>query len=78
MFKILKSYGCCDKIINQISATYIDTKAKVLTSDGLSDAFRIEAGVLQGDTLAPCLFIWIMDYVLRCAVDETGIGYTLK
>lgn len=30
--------------------------------------FEILAGVLQGDTLAPYLFIIVLDYVMRMAV----------
>ena len=47
----------------------LSTKAKVVTSDGETDVFDIQAGVLQGDTLAPFLFIVVLDYVLRISVD---------
>ena len=40
--------------------------------------FDITAGVLQGDTLAPFIFIICLDYVLRKAIDEkTDLGFTL-
>ena len=48
---------------------YINTKAKVLSPDGETEFFKILAGVLQGDTLAPFLFVIVVDYVLRQAVD---------
>ena len=32
--------------------------------------FDIVAGVLQGDTLAPYLFIICLDYVLRTSIDK--------
>ena len=32
--------------------------------------FDIVAGVLQGDTLAPYIFIICLDYVLRTSIDE--------
>ena len=32
--------------------------------------FDIVAGVLQGDTLAPYLFIISLDYVLRTSIDK--------
>ena len=41
--------------------------------------FDIEAGVLQGDTLAPYLFIICLDYVLRTSIDnikENGFELT--
>ena len=35
-----------------------------------TDYFNIVAGVLQGDTLAPYLFIICLDYVLRKSIDK--------
>ena len=35
-----------------------------------TEYFDIVAGVLQGDTLAPYLFIICLDYVLRTSIDE--------
>ena len=43
--------------------------------------FDIVAGVLQGDTLAPYLFIICLDYVLRTSIDkirENGFEMTKK
>ena len=57
MIKILKAYGIPDIIVHTIEDTYQGTKAKVITSDGDTVEFDILAGVLQGDTLAPYLFI---------------------
>ena len=57
MFKILKAYGIPPRRLNAIKAMYTGTRAKVVTEDGDSDEFEITAGVLQGDTLAPFLFV---------------------
>ena len=38
--------------------------------DGDTDYFDIVAGVLQGDTLAPYLFIICLDYVLRVSINK--------
>ena len=49
--------------------------------DGDTDYFDIVAGVLQGDTLAPYLFIICLDYVLRTSIDnirENGFELTKK
>ena len=35
-----------------------------------TDYLDIVAGVLQGDTLAPYLFIICLDYVLRTSIDK--------
>ena len=44
---------------------YQNTKARILTPDGETEQFNITAGVMQGDTLAPFLFIVVLDYALR-------------
>ena len=46
-----------------------------------TEYFDIVAGVLQGDTLAPYLFIICLDYVLRASIDkirENGFELTKK
>ena len=44
---------------------YRNTKVKVHSPDRDTDYFDIVAGVLQGDILAPYLFIICLDYALR-------------
>ena len=49
--------------------------------DGDTEYFDIVAGVLQGDTLAPYLFIICLDYVLITSIDkirENGFELTKK
>ena len=41
---------------------YMDTKAKTLCPDSKTELFDILAIVLEGDTLAPYLFIIALDY----------------
>ena len=46
-----------------------------------TEYFDIVAGVLQGDTLAPYLFIICLDYILRTSIDkirENGFELTKK
>ena len=49
---------------------YRNTKVKVRSPDGDTDYFDTVAGVLEGDTLAPYLFIISLDYVLRMSIDK--------
>ena len=49
---------------------YIKTKVKVRSLIRDTDYFDIVAGVLQGDTLAPYLFIICLDYVFRTSIDK--------
>ena len=60
---------------------YRNPKVKVRSQDGDTDYFDIVAGVLQGDTLAPCIFIICLDYVLRTSIDkikQNGFELTKK
>ena len=60
---------------------YRNTKVKVRSPDGDTEYFDIVADVLQGDTLAPYLFIICLDYVLRTSIDkirENGFELTKK
>ena len=49
---------------------YRNTKVIVRSPDGDTEHFDIVAGVLQGDTLAPYLFIICLDCVLRTSIDK--------
>ena len=59
---------------------YSNTQAKVLRADGETEPFQATSGVLQGDTLAPYLFIIVMDYALQKAMQgrEEELGFCLK
>ena len=61
-----------------IMMLYKNTKVKVRSTDGDINLFDIVAGVLQGDTLAPYLFIICLNYVLRTSTDSMKEnGFTL-
>ena len=79
MIKILKAYGIPPTLLRAIEAMYTNTKAKVVSPDGETDLFDITAGVLQGDTLAPFLFVIVLDYAMRKAMagSEEELGFTI-
>ena len=78
LMEILSSYGVQKKIIDAINILYKDTMAQVITPDDETNLFEVIVGVLQGDTLAPFLFIIALDYALREATRDTSIGFTLE
>ncbi|XP_038077269.1 uncharacterized protein LOC119745118 [Patiria miniata] len=51
----------------------------MVTPDGETDWFDTTAGVLQGDTLPPFLFIIVLDYALGRAINgrETDLSFTV-
>ena len=81
MDQILLAYGLPKETVAAIMILYRNTKMKVRSPDGDTDYFNIAAGVLQGDVLAPYLFIICLDYVLRTSIDkikENGFELTKK
>ena len=57
MEQILLAYSLPKETIAAITILYKNTKVKVCSPDGDTEYFDIVVGVLQGDTLAPYLFI---------------------
>ena len=81
MEQILLAYGLPKETVAAITILHRNTKVKVRSSDGDTEYFDIVAEVLQGDTLAPYLFIMCLDYVLRTSIDkirENGLELTKK
>ena len=75
--EVLATYRIHPRLVNGILALYEDTSATVLTSDGLTEEFSTSSGVLQGDTLAPFLFVLLLDWVLRVAIPNDDNGFLL-
>ena len=67
MFQILEAYGIPSIIVEAIKLIYEHSAAQVITPDGETPYFDILAGIFQGDTLAPFLFIIVLDYTLKQA-----------
>ena len=81
MEQILLAYGIPKETVAAMMILNRNTKMKVRSPDGDTEYFDIVAGVLQGDTLAPYLFIICLDYVLRTSIDkikENGFELTKK
>ena len=77
--QILLAYGLPKENVAAITILNRNTQVKVRSPDGDTEYFDIVAGVLQGDTLAPYLFIICLDYVLRTSIDKIrGNDFELK
>ena len=61
MEQILLAYGLPKETVAAIMILYRNNKVKVRSPGRDTDYFDIVAGVLQGDTLAPYLFIICLD-----------------
>ena len=81
MEQILLAYGIPKETVAAIMILYRNTKVKVRSLDRDTDYVDIVAGVLEGDTLAPYLFIIYLDYMLKTPIDkikENGFELTKK
>ena len=70
MEQILLAFSLPKETVAAIMMLYRNTKVKVHSPDGDTDNFDIVAGVLQGNKLAPYLFIICLDYMLRTSIDK--------
>ena len=78
MLKILRAYGFPGKIVNAVAVMFDNTLAKVRSSYGDTDFFTVLFGELQGDTLAPLLFVIVLNYALRKSIDTNlHLGFTV-
>ena len=58
---------------------HANTTAQVLSPDGGTKFLEIQAGVLQGDILAPHLCIIAFGYAMRQAAgNESSLGFSLE
>ena len=53
---------------------YKNSKSAVMVEGDLSDPFAVTTGVLQGDVLAPFLFVVLVDYLLKTATSQLDSG----
>ena len=75
MKEILLMYLIPVKLVNAIMSLYSNTRSSVRIGQSVSDSFETKTGVLQGDTLAPFLFIIVLDYVLRLAFPDSSDAF---
>ena len=73
MWAILAHYGIPSKVINAIKALYVNSTSCVKVDGQRTSHFPVGNGVLQGDTLAPFLFVIVFDFVLQRTSSTFGI-----
>ena len=69
MEQIIPAYGLPKETVTAIRMLYKKMKIKFDSPDGDTNFFEIIAGILQGNTLAPYLFLICPDYALRTSID---------
>ena len=79
MKQIMNAYGIPKETVTAIMMLYKNTKSMVKSPDGDTEFFNITKGVLQGDTLAPYLFVLCLDYIMKMSADSNiDLGFTLQ
>lgn len=78
MWRILRHYGIPEKVVKAINCLYSNSKSKVRIGNEYSDEFLVNEGVRQGDTLAPFLFIIVLDYVMKKTTANVGFNTDLN
>ena len=66
------------EIVTAVMMLYRKMRAKIHSSDEDTDFFNIVVGVLQGDALAPYLFIICLDYLVWMLIDLIKEYYKKK
>ena len=74
MFAVLRHYEIPEAVVNAFSVLYKNSRSAVMVDGGLSDPFDVTTGVLQGDVLAPFLFVVLVDYLLKKATSQGDSG----
>lgn len=70
MENLLLAYGSYLETVIAIIILYKNIKSLLRYKDGDSKVFDLKAGILQGDTLALCLFFISLDYALITYLDK--------
>lgn len=73
MFDILRHYGVPKQIVDAIHVLYDQSKSTVYVGGHESKTFDVTTGVLQGDVLAPFLFIIVIDYISKKSAMDFGL-----
>ena len=78
MWQILRHFEVNPKIVRAIRSVYQESKSRVRVGHQVIDNFTVDTAVLQGDTLAPFLFIVMLDLVLSRSTDLSECRVTLR
>ena len=74
LYDKLKKCGISSMMLRIIEDMYRKIKSKVRTSDGYTDTFPLNTGLLQGECLSPSLFSMFIDDVVEYMNNVQGMG----
>ena len=74
----LEAFHIPQHLSSMIMSMYEKTEAVVRCKSGVTDTFPIQCGTLQGDVLAPVLFLMVLDRVMVEVYKENEFGLILR
>jgi hypothetical protein len=74
----LLEYGVPTKLIRHISLNFIDTNAKIKINNRLSNDFKVEFGITEGDPLSATRFSVAIDSILKQSDIRGNVSTRLK
>ena len=74
LWKIAALYGIPQKYIKIIKNMHLNSSCCIKTENGNSEFFNIETGARQGCILSIFLFLLVIDFILKNAIDNTQNG----
>ena len=78
LWLIMRSYGIPSKIINMVKELYDDFECAVVDGQDTTEWFKIKTGVKQGCNMSGLLFLLVVDWVMRNALQERNTGISWK
>ena len=78
LIECLSYYKVPKKLICLIALTLINTTAKIKVNNNVSEEFKIQCGVKQGDPLSATLFCLVIDFILKKLDLRGNISTKLK
>ena len=78
MFSVLRYYGIPKAVVSAIQVLYTNSSSTAMVDGGISKSIDVTTGVLQGDVLAPFLFIILVDHLLGkvCEADSGVVTHS--
>ena len=78
LWKILGKLGCPDHFVKLIRSFHDEMEVSVNVGGTLTDPFKVETGVKQGDLIAPTLFSVFFSIVLNDAFRDCNQGIYIR